>query len=190
MNFESEDIKVNESALEEIIFLATPLMELNSISMFLCNIRSWNGRLEHFRSGKIYSAYFSLCCFTEISINDSPAKHIDKILGGWKDIHKNTQHGLALCCNVIKVKIIEVFEIPSVLEVLSIVLEIKKKTMLLIIVYYMLGPLGWFIDDFLTLVHELPTQHRMLIVGDFNLDQMLPELVAKIDPLIQNFNLS
>ena len=29
----------------------------------------------------------------------------------------------------------------------------------------------------------------MLIVGDFNLDQMLPEDVAKVDPLIQNFNL-
>ena len=31
---------------------------------------------------------------------------------------------------------------------------------------------------------------RILIVGDFNLDQMLPENIAKIDPLIQNFNLS
>ena len=30
----------------------------------------------------------------------------------------------------------------------------------------------------------------MLIVSDFNLDQMLPEHVAKVDPQIQNFNLS
>ena len=30
----------------------------------------------------------------------------------------------------------------------------------------------------------------MLIVGDFNRDQMLPEHVAKVNPLIQNFNLS
>ena len=52
------------------------------------------------------------------------------------------------------------------------------------------GPLGSFIDDFTFLINELPTQHRMLIVGDFNLDQMLPEHVAKVDPLIQNFNLS
>ena len=40
-----------------------------------------------------------------------------------------------------------------------------------------------FIDDFILLINELPTQHRMLIVGDFNLDQMLPEHVAKVDPL-------
>ena len=56
--------------------------------------------------------------------------------------------------------------------------------------YRMPGPLGSFIDDFIFLINELPTQHRMLIVGDFNLDQMLPEHVAKVDPLIQNFNLS
>ena len=30
----------------------------------------------------------------------------------------------------------------------------------------------------------------MLTVGDFNLDQMLFEHVVKVDPLIQNFNLS
>ena len=30
----------------------------------------------------------------------------------------------------------------------------------------------------------------MLIVGGFNIDQMLPEHVAKVDPVIQNFNLS
>ena len=40
------------------------------------------------------------------------------------------------------------------------------------------------------LVNELPTQHKILIVGNFNLDQMLPENVAKVDHLIQNFNLS
>ena len=50
----------------------------------------------------------------ETNINDSPAKHIDEILDEWKDIHRNTLHGLALCFNVNKVIIIEVIEIPSV----------------------------------------------------------------------------
>ena len=40
------------------------------------------------------------------------------------------------------------------------------------------------------LVNELPTQHRILIVGNFNLDQMLLKNVAKIASLIQNCNLS
>ena len=97
---------------------------------------------------------------------------------------------MALRYNVSKEHVIEVIEIPSVLEVLSIVLEIERETILLVIMYYMPGPLGSFIDDFISLINELPTQHRMLIVGDFNLDQMLPEHVAKVNPLIQNFNLS
>ena len=91
---------------------------------------------------------------------------------------------------MIKVNIIEVIEIPSVLEVLPIVLEIEKETILLVIIYRMPGLLGSFIDDFISLINELPKQHRMLIVGDFNLAQMLPEHVAKVDPLIQNFSLS
>ena len=110
LNFEPEDIKVNELALDEMVRLRNeslfswqhPIIELNGISMCLFNIRSWNFHLEHFLSDKIYSTYSSLFCFTETNINDSPAKHIDEILDDWKDIHKNTQHGLALCYNVSK----------------------------------------------------------------------------------------
>ena len=55
----------------------------------------------------------SLFCFTETNINDSLTKHINDILDDWKDIYKNTQHGLALCYNMSKVNIIEVIEIYS-----------------------------------------------------------------------------
>ena len=92
--------------------------------------------------------------------------------------------------NVSKVNMIEVIEIPSVLEVLPVVMEIEKESYLLVIVHCMPGPLGSFIDDFILLINELSAQHRMLIIGDFNFDQMLPEHVAKVYPLIQNFNLS
>ena len=112
----------------------------------------------------MYSTYSSLFCFAETNINDSPAKHIDEILDDWKDIHKNIQHSLALCYNVSKVNITEVIETPSVLGVLPIVPGIEKETILLVI--------------------KLPTQHRMLIVGDFNPNQMLYEHVDKVDPLI------
>ena len=57
-----------------------PLIELNDVNMYLCDIRSWNGHLEHFLGGKMYSAYPTLFCFTEASINDSLVKHINEIL--------------------------------------------------------------------------------------------------------------
>ena len=73
-----------------------------------------------------------------------------------------------------KVNIIEVIEIPSVMEVLPVVLEIEKETILLVILCHIPGPLDSFIDDFISLINELLTQHRRLIAGGFNLDQMLP----------------
>ena len=114
LNFEPEDIKVNESALDEMVRMRNeslfswqhPIIELNGISMCLFNIRSWNVHLEHFLSDKFYSTYSSLFCITEANIDDSPAKHINEIQDDWKDIHKNTHHGLVLCCNVNKVNII------------------------------------------------------------------------------------
>ena len=52
----------------------------------------------------------------------------------------------------------------------------------MVIVYRVLGPLGTFIDGFILFINKLPTQHRILIVSNFNLDQILPENVAKVDP--------
>ena len=75
-------------------------------------------------------------------------------------------------------------DIPSVSVVLPVVLEMEKETLLLVIVYCISGPLGTFIDDFVLLINELPIQHKILIVDGFNLDQMFPENVTKVDPLI------
>ena len=124
LNFEPEDINVNESALDEMVQMRNeslfpwkhPLRELDGISMCQFNIRSWSVHLEHFLCGKIYSTYSSLFCFTEANTNNTTENHIDEILDDWKEIHKNTQHGLALCYNMSKLNIIEVIEISSVLE--------------------------------------------------------------------------
>ena len=68
-------------------------------------------------------------------------------------------------------------------------MEIEKETLFSVIVYLMPGSLGSFIDNFISLINELPTQHRNLIVVYFNIDQMFPENVAKVDRLIRNFPL-
>ena len=77
-----------------------------------------------------------------------------------------------------------IIDIPSVLEVLPVVLEIQKEVLLLVKVCQMLGLVSTFIDDFILLITEQPTQFTMLINGDFNLDQMLPENAVKVDTLI------
>ena len=93
MNFDSEDIKVNESAVEKMVrmrkeslfSLQQTLIELNGICMCLLHVRPWNVHLEYFLSDKIYSAYSSLLCFTETNINESPAEHNVEILGDCKE---------------------------------------------------------------------------------------------------------
>ena len=80
-------------------------------------------------------------------------------------------------------------DIPSVLEILPVVLEIEKKAFLLVLVYCMPGPLGTFTDGFILTINELPTEYRIMIFGNFNLNQMLSEN-GNVEPLIQNFDLS
>ena len=84
---------------------------------------------------------------------------------------------------------IGVIYIINILKVLPIVLEIEKETLLLEIVYRAPKLLRTVIDDVILLINELQTHYRILIVCDFNLDQMLLEKVAKVDFLFQNFNL-
>ena len=59
---------------------------------------------------------------------------------------RRIQHDLVLCYNVSEVNIVEVIDIPSILEDLATVLEIEKEAFLLVIVYLMPVLLGSFID--------------------------------------------
>ena len=82
-----------------------------------------------------------------------------------------------------------IIDIISVLEVLTVVLEIKEKTLLLVIVNCIPCPLGIFIDYFVLLIKKLPTiktENWLLVI----LILMLFENAGKVDLLIQNFNLS
>ena len=111
---------------------------------------------------------------------DFSGHHFVKCMSG-----KRFRKGFSECgfCSTIWLFGKIIIDIPSVLEVLPVVLEIEREILLLVLVYCMSGPLGTLIDNFILLINELPTQRRILIYGDFNLDQMSPENVAEGDPL-------
>ena len=197
LNFEPEYIKVNEAALhemermrEESVFSwKHPLMEMSGTKMCLFNIRSWNAHIEHFLTDKSYSKFCNLLCFTETHINNSAClNHIDKYIDGWSDIHKRTEHGLAFCYNTNKIKVIQEFHMNTTLEMLPVLIEIDNEYILLVLVYRT-GHIGNFINDFIEQLNLLPKQHRTLIVGDFNIDQMLNENVEKWHILVNEFQL-
>ena len=72
---------------------------------------------------------------------------------------------------------------------LPVLIEIENEYVLLVLLYRKPGPIGTFIQDLIEQLSEFPTQHRTLIVGDFNLDQMLSENVQKVGPLVTQFKL-
>ena len=111
---------------------------------------------------------------------DFSGHHFVKRMSG-----KRFRKGISECsfCSTIWLFGKIIIDITSVLEVLPVVLEIEREILLLVLVYCMSGPLGTLIDDFILLINELPTRRRILIYGDFNLDQMSPENVAEGDPL-------
>ena len=199
LNFKPDHIKVNEAALEEINRMRLeskfswqhPLIQMSDSKMCLFNIRSWNAHIQHFLTDKVYTEYCSLICLTETHCFDNGGSFnkIEQYAEGWTDIHKQTQHGLALCYNVSKVKIILEFQTTHSLEMLPVLVEIEKELVLIVLLYRAPGPLGTFINDLIEELDDLPTtEYKTLVVGDFNLDQMLIENEEKFNPIITEFN--
>ena len=180
---------MNRMRNESIFPWEHPLMKMTGSKMCLFNIRSWNMHIEHFLTDKVYTRFCNLFCFTETHVNHRPFSNIETYMEGWVDIHKKTNHGLAICYNASKVRIIQEFETTTTLEILPVVIEIENEHVLLILVYRPPGAVGSFINNLIDELTQLPTAYRTLIVGDFNLDQMLCENIEKINPLIAQFNL-
>ena len=71
LNIHPEDVKVNESALEEMVKMTEKslflwqhlLIELNGITVYLFDVGTCNGHLEHFPGDEIYSTYFKPILF-------------------------------------------------------------------------------------------------------------------------------
>ena len=198
LNFEPDNNKVNEPALEEMDQLRResifswqhPLIEMTGTKMCLFNIRSWNAHIKHFLTDKVFIENCSLICLTETHCHDEegPLNNIEPYAEGWTAIHKITQHGLAICYNVSKVNIIEEFQTTHALEMLPVLVDIDNERILVVLVYCVPGPLGTFINDLIEQLNNLPTRYRTVVIGDFNLDQMLSENIEKFNPLIMQFN--
>ena len=196
INFEERHIKVNKRALEEMKRMRQesvfewqhPLQTLKGNKVCLFNIRSWNAHINHFLSDSTYTELADILCFTETHVNGDCTNEISTYQDGWLDFHKPTEHGLAICYNTKTVKIIKQFDTLTNIEILPVLLQIKKDEFLIVLVYRT-GPLKNFLQNLRVELDNLPTSKKTLIMGDFNIDQMLPENVIKLQPILQRFNL-
>lgn len=114
-------------------------------------------------------------------------------MSGWDDIHYTIGHGLAICYNTTKVKVIKKSNYFGALEILPVLLEINQKIIFLVLVYRRPGPIGNFANNLMEVldhfVAELHGEYRMIIIGDFNWDQMLPQHVSLFVPFSSHFSL-
>jgi hypothetical protein len=82
---------------------------------------------------------------------------------------------------------------PIISNIEAMTFEINCGKMIditLLVVYRKPGSVGDFIDLFEEQIQSLPTNKRLLIVGDFNLDQRDINLVRLFDSVINRFSLT
>ena len=202
-NFDESCIKVNKSAViemerlrrESVLDCPHPLKKMTSPSISYVNIVKWSKHIEHFLSDKAHAEYSSLFCFTETNIINEQCTRIKNYLPEWDDIHFSQGHGLAICYNTMKVKLIKEFNYFGTLEIVPVLLKIDQEMIFLVVVYRRPGPIGNFISTLMAVLDQLimenpiTEEYRMLIIGDFNLDQMLPEHIASFTPLCSHYKL-
>ena len=108
LNFDLFHIRCNEHALAEmermkdksnicLIGWQHLLIILYGNKIGLFNIISWNAHIEQFLSDNVYNCHNSFLCFMETHLNSRFFKSVIELKQGWSDIHKHTQHGLAIC---------------------------------------------------------------------------------------------
>ena len=198
-NFDEANIVVSELVKAEMERLRRdcifswkhPITQNEGVKICLLNLVSWNLHIQHILSDKYYFNFSHVMCFTETHTNNDRFRRIEEYHPDWKSIHHSSaEHGLAICFNTKKVVIEKEFPEISSIEFLPLLINIDGEIVLVILVY---RPPGGQRDLFLyELLQELSmleeTQHyRTILLGDFNLDQMLQENVFAFQQLCEYF---
>ena len=133
-------------------------------------------------------------CFTETHTENIQFDRITAFLPTWDDIHHPSGHGLSICYDTSRVKLVHRFNYDCILQILATLMEIDGEIVFLVLLYRPPGPIGTFVNDLIESIDMLKRNinidgdYRTLILGDFNWDQMLPEHVASFSPLCNNYS--
>ena len=142
LNFFENQIKVSNNAVVELERVREKcVLDCNHSSVQMCNSmnicffnkRSWNLHLKHFLADTFLASNSSVLCFTQTDITSQNYSYADisEYLLTWKNIHKPTEHGLAICYDTPRVTI----ESTPEFEILFVVMEFESKFVLLVLVY-------------------------------------------------------
>ena len=92
-----------------------------------------------------------------------------------------------------KVTLLRQYSYVGVLEILPVLLQIYNETVFLVLVYRQPGSIGNFVNNTTEVLDQILRENpisgefRTMDIGDFNWDQMLPEHVRALEPIITHF---
>ena len=182
-NFDpSLPIKVNNRALKEMERLQNkrlkdkwchPLENKGGFVISVLNIVSWNRHIRHFLSDSIHQSALDIFCFTET--RDAQRVTIEELTSNtWSSILKNTAHGLGICIKNETVTVIKEMDTLGKIEMLATHVECAGIEAIISVVYRPASiPGRSFMEDLEVEIQAQPANVRKIIVGDFNLDQLL-----------------
>ena len=194
-NFEERVIRVSDIVKSEMARMRKdcvftwdhPLLQVKGAKVCLLNIVSWNLHIPHLLSDNYYFSHSNVFCFTETHTGSSTFRKIEEYDLEWRSIHHPTaEHGLSICYNTTSVVIEKEYPTISTIQMLPLLMRIEGELTLLVLVYR--PPNSVPRDAFIYyMIHELGRLDevatcRTIVLGDFNIDQMLP---ANVDAFQQ-----
>jgi len=195
-NFTHDMIKVNQNALKEqerlrkdkLFVCNHGILKIEGFKATMVNVRSWNAHLKHFVSDPYLLSKCCLCVFIETNNNNQDS--ITNYNIQWEEVHQSTGHGLALCYNKDIIKVGKQYEILTNIEAMAHEVDVNNDfKIILLIVYRKPGAVHNFIDLLKEQIRSLPRSMRIIILGDFNLDQRDINMVHLFDTLVDEFSL-
>ena len=81
----------------------------------------------------------------------------------------------------------DIYDTCETVELLACLIQYGTDELIIAVVYRKPGPLGTFMVDLQNEISKLPTGRRIIIFGDFNMDQFEQANVEKINYFSTNF---
>ena len=159
---------------EKVFHFDHPISRITSPVLLLLNIRSWIKHIAHHVNDQFYLNRCSIMCFTETNVNGRMFERIESFHTQWSDIHKDTEHGLAICFKTTDFVFVQELEIVHDLEATACIFKYSD-TCVKFIIFLIYRKNTTNINNFFTELTEQLAEFsslklRILLLGDFNLN--------------------
>jgi len=203
-NFSPNCIKVSEEIHKEYRRLRNeklfkwehPVHQLDGCIISFLNIVKWDKHFEHFLSDP---AHLEKCCifsFVETNITSDPTDNStstrNSVVPSWVSVFKHTNHGICLMYNQDRVQLLDTYDTSHSLELLACLMKYEEEEFITVILYREpdenMYAIRTFMTDLTNEISRLPTDKRIIIVGDFNLDLMVDANKVRFEHFSRQFS--